>query len=71
MVLYVIRLRLPRRQEAANQHQRAEARQGKTHRMWVLSVQTAAANEHLQIPTTIGFAGIRSKESRTGRPCFP
>ena len=53
---------LTRRQEAAKKHQRAEARQGKTHRMWVLSVQTAAANDHQRTRANLGFACARPRK---------
>ena len=53
-----------RRQEAAHEHQRAEARQGKADRMSGLSVEQNAAHEHPQKRANLGFACFCPKESR-------
>ena len=52
-----------RRQEAANQHQRAEARKGKADRTSALSVKPAAANQHQRAEARKG------KTSRTPMVC--
>ena len=60
-----------RRHEAADERKRAEARQGKTGRMPVLSVKALAANVHQRVTTNLGFVVTRPKERRAGCPCFP
>jgi hypothetical protein len=46
---------------AANQHQRAEARQGKADTMSTFSVKKAAANNHQQNGTNLGFVAFCPK----------
>ena len=51
-----------RRQDAANQHQRADARKGKADTMSAFSVKQAAANQHQRKDENLGFSSLRPRK---------